>query len=77
MNKVKNLFILTLIVAIVSLGIMACKDKGDNPAAKSHSGMLFAKETNFDGYPSRQTLSVQDPNEEHPSREHPSKEHPK
>ena len=62
MNKVKKIFILVLIVAVVSLGLTGCKDKSEHPSGEHPTSE----------HPSKETKS-----EEHPTSEHPTGEHPK
>ena len=62
MNKVKKLFVLVLVVAIVSLNLTGCKKKSEHPS----------KETTSEEHP-----TSEHPSEEHPTSEHPSEEHPK
>ena len=46
MNKLKKIFVLVLIVAFVSLGVTACKQKDDQP-----SGDQSTKEAAADEHP--------------------------
>jgi len=62
MNKVKKIFVLVLIVAVVSLGLTGCKDKSEHPSGEHPTSE----------HPSKETKS-----EEHPTSEHPTGEHPK
>ena len=62
MNKLKKVFVLVLIVAVVSLGLTGCKKKSEHPSVD---------------HPSSEHPSKEAPTEEHPSSEHPSGEHPK
>ena len=62
MNKVKKVFVLVLITAVVSLGLTGCKKKSEHPSGD---------------HPSSEHPSKEAPTEEHPSSEHPSGEHPK
>jgi hypothetical protein len=36
MSKVKKVFMLVLIVAVVSLGLMGCKEKKEHPTGDEH-----------------------------------------
>ena len=56
MNKVKKVFVLVLIVAVVSLGMMGCKKKSEHPSG----------ETTSEEHPSKETTSEEHPTEEHP-----------
>ncbi len=56
MNKMKNIFMLVLIAAVISLGLTGCKGKSKPPA----------KETQSEETPSKET-----PAKEHPAGEHP------
>jgi len=56
MIKVKKVFVLVLVAAVVSFGLTGCKEKSEPPA-----GEQSAEET-----PSEET-----PAEEHPAGEHP------
>ena len=56
MNKVKKIFVLVLIVAVVSLGLTGCKDKSEHPSGEHSTSEHPSKET---------------PSEEHPTGEHP------
>ena len=62
MNKMKKLFVLVLIAAVVSLGMIGCKDKSEHPTGE---------------HPSSEHPSKEAPTEETPSSEHPTGEHPK
>ncbi len=61
MIKMKKLFVLLLIAAVVSLGLTGCKDKSETPPGET---------------PSKETPSKETPSKETPPSEHPS-EHPK
>ena len=61
MNKLKKVFVLVLIAAVLSLGSTGCSEKSDHPSGDHPSGE----------HPSGET-----PSEEIPSGEHPSGEHP-
>jgi hypothetical protein len=67
MNKVKKVFVLVLIAAVVSLGLTGCKKKSEHPSGDHPSSEHPTKET-----PSEETQT-----EEHPTSEHPTGEHPK
>jgi len=62
MNKVKKVFVLVLVAAVVSFGLTGCKQKSEPPA---------------EGTPSGETPSEETPAEETPAGEHPTGEHPK
>ena len=62
MNKMKKLFVLVLIAAVVALGMIGCKDKSEHPTGE---------------HPSSEHPSKEAPTEETPSSEHPTGEHPK
>ncbi len=44
MNKVKKIFVLVLIVAFVSLGVTACKQKPDQPSGDQSTQEAAADE---------------------------------
>jgi hypothetical protein len=67
MNKVKKLFVLVLIFAVISLGFIGCEHKGDHPSGEHPSGE----------HPSKGAEANEAPGGEHPGGEHPSGEHPK
>jgi hypothetical protein len=59
MNKVKMVFVLVLIAAVVSLGLAGCKSEhpsGEHPSSE---------------HPSKEHPSEEHPSEEHPAGEHP------
>jgi len=62
MNKVKKVFVLVLIAAVVSLGLTGCKKHSEHPSGD---------------HPSSEHPSKKAPTEEHPTSEHPTGEHPK
>ncbi|MHC4500503.1 MAG: hypothetical protein ACYS21_15495 [Planctomycetota bacterium] len=62
MNKLRKIFVLLLIAAVVSLGLAGCKDNHEHPTGE---------------HPSSEHPTEETPSEEHPSKEHPSGEHPK
>ena len=62
MNKLKKMFVLVLIAAVVSFGQMGCKQESEHPSGE---------------HPTSEHPSEETPSEEHPSGEHPSGEHPK
>ncbi len=62
MNKVKKVFVLVLIAAVVSFGLTGCKQKSESPSGEHPSSEHPTKET---------------PAEETPAGEHPAGEHPK
>ena len=62
MNKLKKVFLLVLIAAVVSLGATGCKSKSEHPEGENPSSEPPAKQT---------------PSDEHPAGEHPAGEHPK
>ena len=62
MNKVKKVFVLVLIAAVVSLGLTGCKKDSEHPSGD---------------HPSSEHPSKEAPTEEHPTSEHPTGEHPK
>ncbi len=71
MNKMKKMFVLVLIVAVISLGLTGCKDKDKSEHPTSE-------------HPSKEITSEEHPTSEHPSEdketiseEHPTGEHPK
>ena len=67
MNKLKKIFMLVLIAAVVAIGVTGCKSKSEHPEGESPSSEPPAKETPSEEHPSS----------EHPAGEHPSGEHPK
>ena len=56
MNKMKKVFVLLLIVAVVSLGLTGCKGKSEPPPEET---------------PSQEHPTEEHPSQEHPSGEHP------
>ena len=60
-NKMKKLFILVLVAAVVSLGLTGCKEKSEPPAGE---------------HPTEKKEAEEKAAEEHPAGEHPSGEHP-
>ncbi len=56
MNKVKKVFVLVLVAAVVSLGLTGCKQESEPPAGEQSAEETAAEET---------------PAEEHPAGEHP------
>ncbi len=56
MNKIKKVFVLVMIVAVVSLGLVGCKDNSEHPAGE---------------HPTKEAQSEEHPNNEHPNNEHP------
>jgi len=68
MNKVKKVFVLVLVAAVVSLGLTGCKQKSEPPAEGTPSGEHPAASE----HPTEET-----PAEETPAGEHPTGEHPK
>jgi len=61
MNKVKKIFALLLIVAVISFGLTGCKDKGEHPTGESAT-----KE-----HPTKEHPTEKSATEEHPTKEHP------
>ena len=72
MNKVKKVFVLVLIAAVVSLGLTGCKKKSEHPTKKTVSEEHQTSENLTKETPSEET-----PTKEHPTSEHPTGEHPK
>jgi hypothetical protein len=62
MKKLKKLFVLVLVAAVVSLGLAGCKNSHEHPTGDHPSSEHPTEETST---------------EEHPSSEHPAGEHPK
>ena len=62
MNKVKKLFVLVLIVAVISLGFTGCKQESDHPSKGADSNEAPAKKA---------------PAGDHPAGDHPTGENPK
>ena len=69
MNNLKKVFVLVLIVAVVSLGLVGCKDKdkSEHPTKEAVAEEAEAVEAKAE----------EAATEEHPAGEHPSGEHPK
>jgi len=62
MNTLKNMLVLILIAAVVSLGATGCSKKSKStPEEQPSQGASSSEET---------------PSEEHPAAEHPAGEHP-
>jgi len=72
MNKLKHLFVLVLIVAVISLGFTGCKDDADHPSGDHPSGDQSVGE-----HPSKGAESNETPDGDHPAGDHPAGEHPK
>jgi len=56
MNKMKNILVLMLVAAIVSFGLLGCKEKSEHPTGDHPTG----------DQPTKETVP-----EEHPTGEHP------
>ena len=56
MNKLKKVFVLVLVAAVVSFGLTGCKEKSEPPAEEQSA---------------QETPSEETPAEEHPAGEHP------
>jgi uncharacterized lipoprotein YehR (DUF1307 family) len=61
MKKMKKILVLLLVAAIVSFGLMGCKEKSEHPTAEQ---------------PTKGTESKETESGEHPAGEHPAGEHP-
>ncbi|UCC97046.1 MAG: hypothetical protein JSW66_14515 [Phycisphaerales bacterium] len=61
MGKLRRIFVLMLIAAVVSLGVTGCESKSEQPNEE---------------HPTSEHPTEEAPSEEHPSSEHPSGEHP-
>lgn len=61
-----------LMVAIISLGLVGCKQEPESP-----SGANAASETAAKQAPTDETPTEEAPAEENPAGEHPAGEHPK
>ena len=61
MNKMKKVFVLVLVAAVVSLGLTGCKQKGEQPT---------------EGTPASEHPTEETPTEETPAEETPAEEHP-
>ncbi len=53
MNKVKKIFALLLIVAVISLGLIGCKDKSEHPTGEGE-------------HPAKEAPAKEHPDSEHP-----------
>jgi uncharacterized protein involved in high-affinity Fe2+ transport len=65
-NKVKKLFVLLLVAAVVSLGLTGCKEKSELPTGEHPVEEIEVEEIEVEEVPA----------EEHPAGEHPAGEHP-
>ena len=65
-KKMKKLFILLLVAAVVSLGLTGCKEKSEQPTGEHPSTE----------HPTEEKAAEEKAAEEHPAGEHPSGEHP-
>ena len=66
MNNLKKLFVLVLVVAVASLGMIACSNKSE-PTSDDHPSV----EQSSDEHPSGEHPSGEQSSDEHPSSEHP------
>jgi hypothetical protein len=77
MNKVKKVFVLVLVAAVVSFGLTGCKQKSEPPAEGTPSGEHpAASEHPTEGTPTEEAPAEEKESEEHPAVEHPTGEHP-
>ena len=65
-NKVKKLFILLLVAAVVSFGLTGCKHDHDHPTSEHPTSE----------HPTEEKKAEEHPTGEHPTSEHPTGEHP-
>ncbi len=74
MNKMRKVFVLVLVAAIVSLGFMGCKDNGEHehPAGEHPKSEHPTEEGSKSEHPTEEGSTS-----EHPASEHPAGEHPK
>jgi hypothetical protein len=72
MDKLKNIFVVLLIAAIVSFGQLGCKQESEHPSGDHPTSEHPASE-----HPTEETPTEETPSEEHPAGEHPTGEHPK
>jgi hypothetical protein len=61
MNKLRKIFILALVVAVVSLVFTSCKSESEHPTSD---------------HPTEEHPTEEQPTEEHPTEEQPTEEHP-
>ncbi len=66
MKKIKQVFVLLLIAAVVSLCLAGCKDKSEHPTSEQPT----------EEHPKQEQPSEEHPTEEQPKQEHPTSEHP-
>ena len=66
MKKIKEVFVLLLIAAVVSLCLAGCKDKSEPAAGEQPTSE----------HPTEEHPTEEHPTEEHPKSEHPTSEHP-
>jgi hypothetical protein len=71
MNKVKKIFVLVLVAAIVSLGLTGCKQKSEQPAEGTPTSEHPAAEESSKEAPAEETPAAEHPTGEHPTGEHP------
>ncbi|MGB2863808.1 MAG: hypothetical protein WBC05_10825 [Sedimentisphaerales bacterium] len=77
-NKVKKLFVLVLVAAVVSLGLTGCKQDNEQPAEGTTSGEHpAASEHPSSEHPTEEAPAEEKESEETPAAEHPAGEHPK
>ena len=67
MNKVKKVFVLVLVAAVVSFGLTGCKQKDEQPVEGTPSGEHPAASE----HPTEETPAEETPAGEHPTGEHP------
>jgi hypothetical protein len=78
MNKLKKVFVLVLVAAVVSLGLTGCKQKNEQPAEGTPSSEHpAASEHPSSEHPTEETPAEEKEAEETPAGEHPTGEHPK
>ncbi len=73
MDKLKKVFVLVLVSAIVSLGLTGCEQKDEQPA----EGTASSEHPAGSEHPTEEAPAEEKEAEEHPAGEHPSGEHPK
>ena len=77
MDKLKKLFVLVLVAAVISIGLTGCKQKGEQPAEGTASGEHpAASEHPTEEAPAEEAPAAEKEAEEHPAEEHPTEEHP-
>ena len=76
-NTVKKTFVLVLIIAVVSFGLVGCKNDNEHPSGDHPTSEQPAEKTASDEHPSNEHPAGETATDEQPTNEHPAGEHPK